>query len=215
MIMWVLTPAPGRRQGEVEDLWASLGIDRDYRVVVTTEPDPIERIDGHLVKVDSPELNISKWWTAGLDYIAKNSYGPYNVLLIESDARISRDDLDQLNHVLNNSDAVMAGADWHGTLESGQVHYNTSRGPVPAHLRLPGVCLLVKGELGLRHDPSITFYFADDDFEWQHRANGGTALVGGTTVLHSDTTPRTEAFTKQADEDGSRFHAKHGSYPLS
>jgi hypothetical protein len=217
MRTYLLTPAPRSRLAELQELWDSLGIEPAHRVVVTTQPDPIkpDDVDGQVVLFDSEELNISKWWTAGLDHIASREHEPYNVLLCESDARISQPDLDRLVEVLRSEAVVMAGADWCGTLAADQVLINTVKAPVPQHLRLPGVALLVRGELGIRHDPAITFWFADDDFENQHRVNGGTALVGGTTVQHSDSTPRTEAFIHQTWADGHRFQAKWGFMPLS
>jgi hypothetical protein len=72
------------------------------------------------------------------------------------------------------------------------------------------VALLVRGELGIRHDPEFRWWFADDDFELQHRAAGGTILVGGVHMEHDGSTAMTGARKEFAVEDEVKFLRKWG-----
>jgi hypothetical protein len=77
--------------------------------------------------------------------------------------------------------------------------------------RIPGVCMLVAGELGIRFDEAFRWWYADDDFEWQHRKAAGTGLVKGTMIQHGPGRPLTGERAQYAEEDIHRFVAKWGS----
>lgn len=214
--LWVLTVAPGSRADEVADLRASLPDVPDHRfVVVTTRPDPIP---GALL-FDSDELNIAKWWTVGLEYIydIRGFRGPevYDVLIVESDTRITPEDLDSVRAEMRRSSCVMAGADWQRMLPGPGINLvRRSNTPItPGTLRLPGIGLVVAGEAGLRHDPQFRWWYVDDDLEWQAREAGGTVLVGGTTLTHRGSTPMTGERATFAQEDIVKFAAKWGGTP--
>jgi len=214
---WLLTPAPRGREDDVNALHATAGVPADRRVVVTTQPHPITGgVDANLLLFDRTEHNIAHWWNLGLDWIDAHTDGqPYEVLCAESDVRISASDVETLAQTLRHHDLAMVGADWFGTLAPGHVHINTTQAPVPQHLRLPGVALMVAGELGMRRDPDFRWWFNDDAAEWTARANGGTGLVGGTTLQHVGTTPLVGDLHTWSIEDGQKFIAKYGSMPLS
>jgi hypothetical protein len=115
---------------------------------------------------------------------------------------------------MRRSSCVAAGADWQGLLGPGVNVVRRSNTPVmPAQMRLPGIGLVVAGEVGLRHDPAFRWWYADDDFEWQSREAGGTVLVGGTTLAHTGTTPMEGDRARFAVEDVERFRAKWGGDP--
>jgi hypothetical protein len=181
----------------------------DRTVVVTTLPEPIDQRDFLGVTVLlSPEsgVNISRWWNVGLDWIEQHHEpGPYEVLCMESDVRIEWSTLTQLRMVLRGYNLAMVGVDWHGVATSAvETRYDLDAWPVEH--RIPGVCMLVAGELGLRFDEQFRWYYANDDFEWQHRKAAGTGLVRGLTIEHGPTGERAE----YAETDRRRFIAKWG-----
>ncbi len=45
---------------------------------------------------------------------------------------------------------------------------------------MPAECWLVAGELGLRADERMRWWYADDDLEMQARQRGPVGVVGGT-----------------------------------
>ena len=216
--LWLLTCAPGSRAGEAMSLFESLpDVPAERRVVVTTQPDPITRdvAGAEVLLFDGTEVNISKWWAVGLDWIAARAGdGPYDVFLVESDTRIAPGDLDRVRAEMRRCGCVAAGADWLGLLPAGVTLVRRSNAAMgPATLRLPGIGMVVAGEAGLRHDQRFRWWLADDDLEWQARAAGGTALVGGTTLQHEGTTPLEGERLQAWIEDEPRFAAKWGGVP--
>lgn len=217
--LWVLSCAPGSRAAEAGELFSSLGTPEDRRVLVTTEPDPVLDFPGHLLRYPATDINISKWWTLGLNHIASH-YGPddiWDVLLIETDARITPQAVDTLRDHMRVLDTVMAGADWHHVL--GDQSYKVRRDNAAwggFENRIPGIAAVISGETGIRHDPEFRWWLADDDFEWQHRVNGGTVLVGGLEIQHVGTQgPLTGERLKAWEEDQGKFLAKWGGLPVT
>lgn len=221
--LWVLTVAPGDRAGEVHELRASLpGVPNARFIVVTTQPDPL---DGATLLFDSTELNIAKWWTVGLNHIAALAHHeyldptqPYDVFITESDTRITPEDLDLVRAEMRRAGCVMGGADWKHLLPGLGVNLvrRSNQAVFPAATRLPGIGLVVAGEVGLRHDPQFRWWLVDDDLEWQAREAGGTVLVGGTSLTHTGFQGelRGERLTAW-HEDQPKFMAKWGGMPAT
>jgi hypothetical protein len=185
----------------------------DRTVVVTTLPDPIDLSDlpGATVLLSpEPGVNISRWWNTGLSWIEQHHEpGPYEVLCMESDVRIEWSTLARLRGVLRGYNLAMVGADWYGVATSAvETRYDLD--PWAIEHRIPGVCMLVAGELGLRFDEQFRWQYADDDFEWQHRKAGGTGLVRGLTIKHGSGRPLTGERAEFAEVDRQRFVEKWG-----
>lgn len=216
MNTWLLTPAPAGRLEDVLELHGMCGIPAERRVVVTTLPDPIEPglVDAEVLLFGSTEFNIGKWWTLGLDWIQDTADAPYEVLLAESDARIHADDVGMLAWTLRDEGLTAVGPDWFGTLTPGELLVSEVNLPAPVHHRLPGTATMVAGELGVRHDPQFRWWYADDDFLFQHRLVGSVALVGGTSLVHAGGTPLVGELSQWANEDAVKFRDKWGCLPL-
>ncbi|MBA2471259.1 MAG: hypothetical protein H0V41_03080 [Pseudonocardiales bacterium] len=213
MNTWVLTPCHRPGFSDFTRSLAHLSHPVDRTVVVTTLPEPIEQdeLPGVTVLLSpEPEVNISRWWNTGLDWIEQHHEpGPYEVLCMESDVRIEWSTLAQLRMVLRNYNLAMVGADWHGVVTSAvETRYDLD--PWTTEHRIPGLCRLVAGELGLRFDEQFRWCFADDDFEWQHRKAAGTGLVRGLTFEHGPGRPLTGDCAEWAEVDRQRFVAKWG-----
>lgn len=217
MNTWLLTPCHRPRLDDLHDSLAHLAHPARQTVVTTTLPEPVRAADVAAAQVivnTEPGINISRWWNRGLDWIAQRQDGPYNVLLMESDVRLAPATLTELVHVLRTHDVAMAGADWLNALQPGQVEIRHALEPATPPHRIPGICMLVRGELGLRFDEEFRWWYADDDFEWQHRKAGGTALVGGTSLHHPAGHQLDGERTVYAVEDHAKFVAKWGSTNL-
>ena len=214
MSTWLLVPCHRPRLGDLQESLKYLGHMPARTVVVTTYPDPIQPydLDPCVTVLISPEpgINISRWWNLGLDYITRNAEAPYEVLLMESDVRITRETVEVLTREMRDHRLAMAGADWYGVADA---PIEVCREPVPGPVehRIPGVCMLVAGELGLRFDEQMRWWYADDDFVWQHRVNGGTGLVRGQTIQHGAGRPLEGERAQYAAEDEPKFLAKWGS----
>lgn len=212
MTTWVLTPCHRPRLGDLQESLKYLGHPGEHTVVVTTLPEPITvgSVDAEVLLSPEPGINISRWWNLGLDYIAERESGPYEVLLMESDVRITLETVQVLRREMRDHNLGMTGADWHNTASN---PIDIDREPVPGNVlhRIPGVCMLVAGELGLRFDEQFRWWYADDDFVWQHRVNGGTGLVRGQSIQHGTGHPLTGERAQYAVEDDAKFRAKWGA----
>lgn len=215
MSTWVLTPCHQPRLPDLQEFLTHLNHPADRTVVVTTQPHPIHPDSirpGVTVLVDhEPGINISRWWNLGLEWIAEHAEpGPYEVLCAESDTRINGRTLQQLVNNLRGHRLAMVGADWFN-VTPGAVEIRRDLEPGTIEHRIPGVCMLVAGELQLRFDEQFRWWYADDDFEWQHRKAGGTGLVGGTSIEHGPGHVLTGDLADYARTDYHRFVAKWGS----
>lgn len=214
MTTWLLTPCHKPRLDDLRESLTYLGHMPARTVVVTTLPEPIgpDDLDPCVTVLlsEEPGVNISRWWNLGLDYIARNGDGPYEVLLMESDVRITRETVEVLTREMRARQLAMVGADWYGAARE-QIEVCREAVTTPIVNRIPGVCMLVAGELGLRFDPQFRWWYADDDFVWQHRVNGGTGLVRGQAIGHNGGTPLEGQLAQFAVEDAAKFQAKWGA----
>lgn len=219
--LWVLATAPGSRTQEAVELFDSLGTPENRRVLVTNPPDIVDRTFPGIVLVhNDPSLNISNWWNEGLDYIEHQNHlagnDAWDVLLAETDARMDPQQVEQLRSKMREFGAVMAGGDWENTLPHDlDWHFRTDNRYDPVG-RIPGIMKVVAGETGIRHDPEFRWWLADDDYEWQHRVNGGTLLVRGIDVRHTGTQgPLTGDRLRFWEEDQVKFFDKWGGMPAT
>lgn len=214
MSTWVLIPCHRPRLTELRASLVNLGMPAGRTVIVTTEPEPIGPTQIRAAAVlcsPEPGINISRWWNLGLDWIAAQQTPgePYEVLCMESDVRIDWPTVTRLRTALREHGLAMVGADWYGVARE-PVEIRRDLVPETVEHRIPGVCMLVAGELGLRFDEQFRWWYADDDFEWQHRKAGGTGLVRDLTIKHGPGRPLTGERAEYAEVDRQRFVAKWG-----
>lgn len=98
-------------------------------------------------------------------------------------------------------------------------HTGTARAPRTPVLRvemdnelITRMCphaFVVRGELGLRADESMRWWYFDTDFDWQARRCGGVLSVPGPLVSNAlANTTTVGALREQADRDHDAFEAK-------
>lgn len=220
--VWILTPAPAHRLQDVTECHDYAGIPHDRRVIVTNPPNSIlpgRNVKGHLIDTGDPDLNISKWWNAGLDFIRSQyssitrEYQTYHIMIAESDIRISASDVQQLSQALTRFRAGIAGANWRNlNLKAGEYLYseNNRHWGADETWRFPGVGFMVDGSMGLRFDEEFRWWFADDDFIFQHRLASNSVLVGGTQMSHAGGTAMDDNRVRMASEDHAKFLKKWG-----
>ncbi len=216
--LWILSCAPGSRADEAARLFARLDAPG---VLITTQPDPVPEDFMDFVTVllfDSEEINISKWWTMGLDHIASFYVGHPNpvwdVLLVETDVDISPQDVDRMRTVMREQDCVMAGIDFYHQMQDKPLHVRRDNSVWRKEARCIGMAQMIAGETGIRHDPEFRWWLADDDFEWAHRVGGGTVLLSGLSATHTGTQgPLTGSRLQSWEEDQPKFVEKWGALP--
>lgn len=135
--------------------------------------------------VDLQPPNLSKFWNMGLawcqDYELPwgKSDDPtqWDVAILNDDAVVPEGWFDAVSAGMR---AVSAAAGCSGP----QGALYTVPGPVPLHTRLQGYAFMVAGELGLRANEDIHWYFTDDWMDWESRKLGGMVMVQGFQVAH-------------------------------
>lgn len=197
---------------------ASLVVDPEQVVVVTTLPDPIQPrdLDGaanHLLVFEKPGMLFGEWLNYGFEYLSCWSE-PYEVLCIGSSLRGVEHTIPALARALRGEQLTMCGPDLFGRLAGMEVetHRDDQR---TLWNRVPATCFMVAGELGLRFDEQFRWWYSDDDLEMQARTLGPVGLVGGCGVVatHPEGHYLSEGQARWAVEDRAKFVAKHGCEP--
>lgn len=82
--------------------------------------------------------------------------------------------------------------------------------------RMQGSAFVTRGELGLRADESLRWWWQDTDLDWQARAAGGTVITPGPIAHNSrpnDFTYSVPGLADQSGQDGETFRTKWGWKP--
>lgn len=210
MTSWVLTPCHRGRLVELRAMIASLVVDPEQVVVVTTLPDPIQPrdLDGaanHLLVFEKPGMLFGEWLNYGLTYLSCWSE-PYEVLCIGSSLLGAEHTLPTLRRALRGEQLAMCGPDMFGRLAGMEVetHREDQR---TLWNRVTPICFMVPGELGLRFDEQFRWWYGEDDLEMQARQHGPVGLVGGcgVTATVPNGHPLSEQQFRWAVEDRAKF----------
>jgi hypothetical protein len=140
---------------------------------------------GLLAYQDYSDINISRWWNQGLDYADTHSSlnfdsAKYDVAIINDDVIVPEGWFDAVSGTMRQM-GVAAGCSG-GT--GGMPVLNTQPVAVPLHTRMQGFAFIVAGELGVRADETLKWYFTDDHVDWKSRELGGVVMIPGMHVEH-------------------------------
>jgi glycosyltransferase involved in cell wall biosynthesis len=178
----------------------------------------------YIAQVDmSDGLNLSKLWNIGLE-LAAGQVGPeeqYEVAVINDDAIVPEGWFDAVVRVMRfNEDGTpwekpfAAGcSDPDGRLTMPMVHFEP--GPIGLQTRLCGWAHIHAGEIGLRYDEDLVWWFQDDDMDWAAREAGGMVMIPGFPVANQFPNGQmTPELHHQAGLDREAFGRKWGGrYP--
>lgn len=181
---------------------------------VLTELENVE-----IIRNDEQPPNLSRLWNIGLERAKEDALlrgeNQWEVAVINDDTVLPECWLDDMARTLReHSQAVIAfGDQWDST--SHAILHTTPKTTDYRH-RITGYAHISKGEIGLRFDESMLWWYSDDDYDWQARLAGGSLLVPKATVKHLDPnghTSRNSALQAQADKDKQTFLNKWGMLP--
>lgn len=162
--------------------------------------------------IDPP--NISTLWNVGLALAdASSPADAWDIAVLNSDVVVPPGWIDTLSTAMRSTTAVLAYPDQHG---GQQQILHTKAGPVDLRTRLTGYAFLMRGEIGLRLDESMAWWYSDDDIFWRGCELGGALLVPGLTVEHrcpNVSTHERPELTEQAGRDRETFIKKWGRPP--
>jgi hypothetical protein len=195
-------------------LLGSLEHPRDRVVIVATVPDPLTADDvaglaNHVISYPTPEQHISRWWNAGLDYIAEQAQVNHEVLAISSDYVGTNYSVAALGAFLRRYGFTMVGPDHH----TDSHRFFRAGEPRGALDRVPGACWMLAGESKLRVDTDFRWWYSDDDLEMQAREVSGAGVIGGTGLEPGPDSYLSEEKAIWAAEDRERFIQKWSQQP--
>lgn len=160
--VWLTVPTAGRVT--LEAAINSTGIPRERVVVVATTSAPVD-MDGCTVLHDLGDINIHRWWNAGLD--ACMSRGARYVAVINDDVLMDEHTLPSLVDALLEAGATLASPGGGGLVTD------------PARLMvINGACWLLDTASGLRPDEGYRWWYGDNDIDFRaRRDHGGVVSV--------------------------------------
>ena len=131
--------------------------------------------------------NISRWWNIGLDAAAMFHRHDFpgtprwDVAIINDDVIVPPGWFDAVATKMREMSCAAACAG--GSLPMPALYTNV--GPVTGISNpLEGFAFMVAGELGLRANEDIPWYFSDNYMDWESRKLGGTLVIPGFNVQH-------------------------------
>jgi GT2 family glycosyltransferase len=208
------------RPGDLADCVKAIGSQVDKVIVVDNRSDPPVRPEDHgdnvwvLYCPDDPP-NISRLWNAGLQVAASYTNGePHSVAVLNDDCVVPAGWFEAVDCAMRGFGAVAGSSDPHGQLGELLIHHQP--GPVDLRWRLCGYAFVLAGEVGLRADESLAWFYGDDDLDWRARQAGGVVIVPGFPVEHRWPNAQTNArpeLVAQTGRDRARFAAKWGRTP--
>lgn len=161
--------------------------------------------------------NISRLWNMGIDVVAQAArgagYPEWDVIVLNSDVVVPHHWVERLSAAMRSTPAVLAYPD---QFNGSQMILHTRPQSVPLTQRITGYAYMMRGEVGLRLDETMQWWYSDDDLDWTARTRGGALLVPGLGVEHREPNGSTNArqdLQVQAGKDRITFQSKWGRTP--
>lgn len=218
---------PTRDRHDMLDDCINSVIDQVDRIIVLDnlssppiDPDPWHgKVGVVALPIDPP--NISTLWNVGLQLAANSAqaahptgeYVEWDVAVLNSDVIVPPGWIDALSTAMRSAHATLAYPDQHG---GQQQILHTKAEPIDLRQRITGYAYMLRGEIGLRLDESMAWWFSDDDLDWRARISGGALLVPGIPVEHrapNVSTHERPELLEQTGRDRATFEAKWGRTP--
>ena len=184
------------------------------------EPEPWE---GKVAVVSAPidPPNISTLWNIGLQLAAHaaqtrhptGAYVEWDVAVLNSDVIIPVGWIEAMSTAMRTAHAALAYPDQHG---GQQEILHTKAEPIDLRQRITGYAYMLRGEIGLRLDESMAWWYSDDDLDWRARITSGALLVPGLPVEHrapNISTHERPELLEQTGRDRATFQTKWGRTP--
>lgn len=152
----------------------------------------------------SSDVNISRWWNAGLDHLANPRAAlKWDVAILNDDAIVPEGWFDAVSGTMRTMQVAAGCSGGRGSMPVLQ----TVPGPVGIENRLQGFAFVLAGELGLRANEDIRWHFSDDYIDYESRKLGGMVMVPGYHVQHLYPDQQvTDEMAAMCAEDAQKFH---------
>ena len=203
-MLFMTLPTAGSHPELMARLVSDCGLPADRVVIVATRPE-VEVPDGCVRVDDFGEVNIQRWWSAGIDEAVRR--GATAVAVVNDDLSLEPQTLPRLHDALIARGAAIASPSRPPRRD--RLH----RGPlVPYAPRIWGCLWVLDVNCGLRPDERYRWWYGDCDLDIRaRRDHGGVVSVDVPYAhLHSgEGTGRSSALTALADLDALTYQADY------
>lgn len=170
----------------------------------------------HIVEDNEQPPNLSRLWNIGLNLVENMvKSDEWDVAVLNDDIVVDPSWLRSLSDTLRESKAAVAyGDQFNRNLKEPQLF--TEAKPISLFDRMCGYAHVARGELGVRFDESMRWWYSDDDYDWTCRELSGSLLVPGHAVVHhtpGESTSASVELSTQAGIDRETFYKKWNKYP--
>ena len=218
-LRFVVVPSNGRAC--LGDCLKAIGPQVDYTIIVYTVPyrdgefRPVAGQGAALRDLRSP--NISRWWNQGFNLakrvndLSDGATKEYDVAVLNDDVIVPEGWFDAVATKMREMRAAAACSGGPGNMPT----FHTHPGPVPGVPNpLQGFAFILAGEVGLRADEAIPWYFSENTLDWQAREQGGTVIIPGFHVQHLYPNGQMTPELQEANAQGAAaFFSRWGKMP--
>lgn len=158
-----------------------------------------------------PTVNLSQLWNIGIALAASQveEGEKYEIAIVNDDAIVPEGWFEAVATAMRAAGAAAGCSDPDGRLTTSMLHLEP--GPVGLQTRMCGWANIHAGELGLRFDETLHWWFGDDDMDWRARQAGGMIMIPGFAVVNQFPNGQmTAELHEQAGRDRETFARKWG-----
>lgn len=169
-----------------------------------------------IIRDEEQPPNLSRLWNVGLDAAQREAERrgstEWDVIVLNDDVIIPPQWCQSVIEQLRAIDVVAVSTPTIHPINNVRVIRVPGEGGLP--WRLCGWAFIMRGEVGLRGDEQLRWWYGDNDIDWTARTSGGIALVPGPVVINELANSTTNGvLAEQAGRDRETFVSKWGKAP--
>jgi len=203
-MLYMTLPTAGSHPELMAALVRDCGLPAEQVVIVATRPE-VELPSGCVRVDDFGEVNIQRWWNAGIDEAIRR--GATAVAVVNDDLSLQPESLPRLHQALVSSGAAIASPSRPPRRD--RLH----RGPlVPYAPRIWGCLWVLDVACGLRPDERYRWWYGDCDLDIRARRDFGGVISVDVPYAHlhsGEGTGKSDVLTALADQDAFTYQADY------
>lgn len=184
---------------------------------IFTDDMPARLHTGRVIRDEMQPPELYRMWNVAFDAVAAHAIAyeqtEWDVAVLNDDSSVPEGWFDVVSHALrSHPTAAAASTPTHAMLR--QPWFSVSPGEGGLMYRMCPWAWVVRGELALRADETMKWWWGDTDFDWKCRQSGGVLIVPGPIVVNTLANSTTHGeLMEQAVRDRHAFAAKWGGNP--